>query len=58
MPVTSASSENPFDQVAPLITAAAADGDDFAGILCENAIQRSIPSKRREMLHLNPESQK
>ena len=43
---TNASSENPFDRVAPLITAAAADGDDFAEAICGDAVEEVVTGIR------------
>jgi len=43
---TNASSENPFDRVAPLITAAAADGDTFAADICEAAVEEVVTGVR------------
>lgn len=39
---TNASSKNPFDSVAPLVTSAAADGDDFAGTICTEAVEEVV----------------
>lgn len=43
---TNASSENPFDRVAPLVTAAARDGNDFARTICDNAVEEVVTGVR------------
>lgn len=43
---TNASSENPFDSVAPLVTAAAADGDNIAGAICTEAVEEVVTGVR------------
>lgn len=41
-----ASPENPLDRVAPLITAAAADGDACAGAICDDAVTNVVTGIR------------